>query len=453
MRAVRGAALAALLVAAACGGERGTFEVSAVAAPGSDLLGRIQTLRATLSDPHHVVESERGADGTLSLSLEVDADDRFGALTLEGFDAAGERIALGLSGPLPIGAVDAQLTVYLAPPLSMAAAPVALDPPRASIGATRLSYGAVLAGGRGPDGAPLRTFEVYGLYDHALSQGETMPAGRAAPTVFAGSIGFVYLLGGEAAGGEASGDAYAFDSTALPRGQYIVLPSDDAFARVGADAAALGNERFLVAGAPGLVVDGLLRRIDPAPGDGALDGTATTVVDDGGLHALVAGDGVEPGGAALVGATGRIPLDAPAELRRSGHRAIGLAGGDVLVVGGERAGVLEASAVVYRAGSRSFEVLPDFLATPRAEPAVAATEDYLLVAGGRRADGSAAPDVELFAAGDLAAAATLPLVVPRAEASAVALGNGQVLIAGGADDAGAPIGVLELFTPDAAPPR
>jgi hypothetical protein len=39
--------------------------------------------------------------------------------------------------------------------------------------------------------------------------------------------------------------------------------------------------------------------------------------------------------------------------------------------------------------------------------------------------------------------------VPRTGASATALPNGQILIAGGTDAGGAPIATLELFTPDA----
>jgi len=47
----------------------------------------------------------------------------------------------------------------------------------------------------------------------------------------------------------------------------------------------------------------------------------------------------------------------------------------------------------------------------------------------------------------LAPLASLPLVVPRTGASALALPNDQILIAGGTDAAGAPIDTLELFTP------
>jgi hypothetical protein len=54
---------------------------------------------------------------------------------------------------------------------------------------------------------------------------------------------------------------------------------------------------------------------------------------------------------------------------------------------------------------------------------------------------------DIYDAMTLARVATAPLVVPRTDAEAVALPNGQILIAGGRDANGLPIGTLELFTP------
>ena len=54
---------------------------------------------------------------------------------------------------------------------------------------------------------------------------------------------------------------------------------------------------------------------------------------------------------------------------------------------------------------------------------------------------------EVLDAETLERVATLPMLVPRREAAAVALASGQILIVGGVDAAGAPISVMELFTP------
>ncbi|NVB83058.1 MAG: hypothetical protein HOV81_32065, partial [Kofleriaceae bacterium] len=43
---------------------------------------------------------------------------------------------------------------------------------------------------------------------------------------------------------------------------------------------------------------------------------------------------------------------------------------------------------------------------------------------------------------------TVPLVVPRTAARAIALPNDQILLVGGTDANGAPIATIELFTPE-----
>ena len=54
---------------------------------------------------------------------------------------------------------------------------------------------------------------------------------------------------------------------------------------------------------------------------------------------------------------------------------------------------------------------------------------------------------EVFDSETLAPVAVLPMVAPRSRAAAVPLPNGQILIVGGVDGAGAPVGKAELFTP------
>ena len=78
---------------------------------------------------------------------------------------------------------------------------------------------------------------------------------------------------------------------------------------------------------------------------------------------------------------------------------------------------------------------------------IAATAGYLVVAGGRDASGAIVPDVEVFDVETLERVATLPMLVPRAGATARPLPNQQVLIAGGVDASGAPVATIELFTP------
>ncbi|HSD89013.1 MAG TPA: hypothetical protein VLB44_15905, partial [Kofleriaceae bacterium] len=103
-------------------------------------------------------------------------------------------------------------------------------------------------------------------------------------------------------------------------------------------------------------------------------------------------------------------------------------------------------AVRIDAATGTAETFANVPSEQRSDCAVAATARHLVIAGGTTASGVSA-SVEIFDAMTLAPIATQPLVVPRSGARAIALPNGQVLIAGGIDASGAPTATLELFTP------
>jgi hypothetical protein len=448
---VRRAALLLAASAAACGGETGTIAVDIAAAPGGDLVDRIERLRATLSSPHEVTEATRDEDGRLSLEIEVTADGRGGFLTLEGFDAGDDLVALGISPPLPIAAVDASITIYLGPPGGFAEAPVSLEPARSELGGALLSYGAILAGGRDADGDPRADVVVYNVYDHDLQSGLDLPAPRAAPTVLSGESNYVYIVGGTDEDGAASAAAWRFDTTIAPAGAYLDLdvPAEDAAARTGEHGVYLGSETFLVTGNPALAVSGLSLETVLLEDEPSLeDGVGVLIAGPPAYPALVAGAGVGESGAVLVtgGLFEGLPL--PDSVLRRGHDLVLLADSRVLIVGGEDLeGTPLASAIVYDPLTGEVDEVDDFLATPRRGAAISATFDHVVVAGGVDAEGAMVPDAEVFDALTLEPDGTPDLVVPRRDAVLLSLGNGQLLLAGGLDADGAPIGTLELFTP------
>src|SRR5262249_44774172 len=134
---------------------------------------------------------------------------------------------------------------------------------------------------------------------------------------------------------------------------------------------------------------------------------------------------------------------------RVGHAITQIADGKVLVLGGGDGTTLTPDAIVVTAGvTPSAAVMPNVLATPCKDFALAATSKYVLAAGGLAQDGSTLTDAVVLDATTLAPVATLPMVVPRSGAVALALQNDQILVIGGVDATGAPTGVLELFTPD-----
>ncbi len=445
-------AAVALAVLAGCGGDVGTLQVSLVTAPDSTLMDQVQRLRVTLDEPPTVVEAERTGDGFI-IDLEVDAEGITGFLIIEGFDADDAWVAFGRSGPLPIAAIDAQISIYLAPPLSIAAAPEALDPPRSEIAVTPLSYGVAFAGGRNAGGAPVGDLAIYNLYDHALQIGLDAPVPFASATAMTGTQGAVFVFGGLDSADQPTANLWFFDTNVAPSGAWADLQSDPDLARAGSTSAPLGFDQFLVSGDPLVQIDGEVGRAVEVGQSPLIDGGNTTVGSAVILNdipnTLFAGAGAGTTGAVLVTlGTFNELATAPAEVSRTGHGAAVLPDGDTLIVGGQTLAELPTSAVRYFVRDRTFSVLPSILATARTDAAVTATGSYIVVAGGRDGTGQVLGDAEILDADTLQRVAVLPLLVPRAGAAAETLANGQVLIAGGVDADGAPIATLELFTPD-----
>lgn len=437
--------LCLLVLLAACEGSKGTVSITVVTDPEGDVLERVERLRATLSVPFQVIEAQRDADNRLSLDFDVEASGLVADVFLEGFDSSGEAIAVGRSGPLPLAAIDAEIVIYMAPPMSLSRATVSLDPPRAEVGAADLSYGVLLAGGVGPEGV-IGNVNVYSLYLHTLQSGLDMPAARSNPTVIGGSSGYVYMVGGTDSDGAASSLSFAFDTTVSPSGAYRSLAIGEEHARSGASAATIGRDLFLISGDPGLLLDGLQGSARPLLNGEALDGPAVALVAGGSLQVILAGNGVSPGAAIYeLGQIQRFP--GPDALLRTDHRAVALPTGEALFLGGAIADSAVSSAVFYKPASTSFQTI-ELLATARRNPAVAITPNYLVVAGGAADDGSVIADMEVFDATTLEPVATIPMIVPRTGAVAKKLANGQVLIIGGRDANGDLTGVLELFTPN-----
>ncbi len=438
----------ALLLVAACSGQEGTIQIELVTAPGSDLLERIQRARLTLSNPAEVVEAERDENGQISLSLDVVAEGESGFARLEGFDDGGELIALGLSAVLPVAAVDAAIALYLAPPFSFAEAPVALEPARSEVAGALLPYGAVLAGGRDADGDPLGSLVIYNVYDHELQIGLDLPEPRAQMTALIGTSDIAYLFGGLDGDGEPSADAWRFDTGVSPAGLYVQLITDDSLARAGAAGAWAGSESFFVAGDPPASMDAArVSAIDDAvPAAGGAAATIASIT--AAQPVLVVGAGVGTTGAAIYQSGVLREIEGPPELQRSGCALVPLPDGRLLALGGaDPEGAPLASGVVYDPATAAFTVVDDLLTTPRLGAAIAVTSDVVIVAGGTDADGTARADAEILDADDLGRMGTLLLVGARVGGLALALGNRQVLIASGTDDAGEPVGRLELFTP------
>jgi hypothetical protein len=430
----RAIACAALCAAGCSGGTTGTVTVELTTAPDSHVLDAVQTLRLTVTDPHQVIEAARGSSG-FDLALDLDASGVNGAVIVEGLDASGALIACGQSPGFPIAAINAQVTVYMAPPRSIAFAPASLDTARSQLAGASLGYGVALAGGLDGSGAPSSSIAIYNAYNHTLISGIALPAPRANLAAAADSTGGVYLFGGTGADGSPTGTLWRFDTTVAPNGQYTEITDQAALARTGQLLVPISTGEFLATGSPALTVDatGATQRsdIDELPA-----AAATAVRADGSIAAIFADT-------QLVRFSGNA-FDVLAAPGRTAATAASLPDGRIVVVGG--GDPLSRDLLAIDPTTGAVTTVSDALVTPRSRPSVAATSRHLVVAGGSDATGAPIATAEILDVQTLAPIATLPIVA-RTGAYAVALPTDQVMIAGGAPASAQ----IELFTPEPPP--
>ncbi|HEU4729678.1 MAG TPA: kelch repeat-containing protein [Kofleriaceae bacterium] len=419
----------AALALAACSGTTGTVQLELATAPGSHVLDAVETLRLTLTNPRQTVEATRGPGG-FDLALDLEAGGTASALIVEGLDAAGGVVAYGQSPLFPVAAINAHIVVYVAPPNSVALAPIGLGSPRSEVSGTALDYGAVLAGGRDPDGNPSTSIGIYNAYDHTFIEGIPMPEARAGVALGTGNAGQVYLFGGTGPSGAPTGTLWRFNTTQAPNGGFTVLDTRDALARSGQLLIELVPELYVVTGAPPLELRlGSLTQLTGMPSlppagssSVASDGAPAAIFTDSALVRYHAGSfEVLPGGGRIDGAVATLP------------------GGDIIVLGG--GSPLSRDALVIDAGG-AVTTMPGVLATGRVRPSVAVTGRHIVVVGGTDETGATIASAEVIDAGTLAPVATVP-VLPRTGAFAIALPTDQVLIAGGTPARSD----IELFTP------
>ncbi len=440
MRALGAAlALTAGLGGAGCIGEDGLLSVKVVTAPESTLMSSVVKIRMILTQPRKVVEAQRQADGGFSLSLEVSADSSSNSqLLVEGYDENERLIAYGSSPPFAVNPTNASLAIYLAPPLSIGEAPVKLPVERNELGAATLTYGAIFIGGRDNNNAVRGEVEIYNAYNHTLVSGMPLPMPRAAAAVGTLIDGRAFIVGGESGSGAVAG-GWQFDTNAAPSGSYSELVSTAA-ARVGARAVAITTGRFFLTGSPPADLDALTGTVTPLPSAPTLPSEMVSVAKENEVVAIGVGATV----VRFRNATFE-QLSIPSALRTD-HSVVAMADGNVAVIGGRQGGEDTGDVVKIDPLTGMGTVLPDLLITPRHAAAVARAGNYIVVAGGIGGATQILSDAELLDATTLEHLGTIPLVGPRAHASALPLPNGQVLIVGGVLGNGRVADRIELFT-------
>lgn len=423
----------ALLALAACADQVGTVQLGLTTAPGSTVLDGATLLRVTLTNPRQVIEAPRTASG-FNLAFELEAGGETGELIVEGFDDAGALVAVGQSPPFPVAAINARIVVYMAAPMSIALAPNGLGAPRKDVSASRLTYGAVIAGGADAADAPSSAIAIYNSYDHTFVGGVAMPGPRRGVTLASNSSTNVFVFGGTGPEG-ATGTLWLFDTGVAPSGAYQVLDDQPSTARSGAIAVPIGSEHYVITGSPPLELEqgSLSVRVDiptlPPAG-------ASLLATDGLPTALFAGAG------GLVRYRDGV-FDTLSTEPRVGASVIALADNRFVVLGGGPAqDTLTRDALVIDAITGVATTIPNALATARRDAAAAITPRHLVISGGVAMDGTPRADAEVLDATTLAPLATVP-ARERTAGFAIAFPNDQILFGGGT----APSGELELFTP------
>ena len=437
------AALVCAALLAACD-QQGTIVFSLVFPQGATRLPAATVrVRLRLSAPATVAEGPVASDGSFDLALSVPADGTTGQVTLEALDAGGAVLARGSSPPLALAAENEDLRLFVAPPGAFALAPTVIAPARADLAVAPLPYGLLIAGGRLADGSRSDAVAIYSAYHHDLAAGLSLPSPRASSSAASASYGLVYLFGGVGTGEVPAADLWSLDTSVAPAGAYATLTSDASLVRAGAAVAALGSDRFLVAGEPPVLLDGPGGRavaFANAPA-GAGEAATATATDD--AHVL------------LVGAAGVTVYDVAADQFAAGaatarreHAAILLPDGDVLIVGGIDAAGGPALTGTLRVHTDGPTDNGPPLATARRRPALALCAGQLLVAGGFDDADVGLADAEILDAATLAPVTIAALAGPRGDATLLALPNGTALLIGGRDAAaGAPVGTIEIYTP------
>src|SRR5581483_1200775 len=184
-------------------------------------------------------------------------------------------------------------------------------------------------------------------------------------------------------------------------------------------------------------------------------GSASVLLDDGRL--LVTG-GIGAGADGTVGAVSAVDVYAssagfaaatPMGTARSGHTAVKLQDGRVLVVGGSTSANVPdpalASAEIYDPAAATWTPVGGLADARSGHSASLLADGRVLIAGGANA-GVARASLEIFDPATLRFTAANAVATARKEHAAATLADGRVLLAGGTNDAGV-VASIEIYDP------
>jgi hypothetical protein len=251
---------------------------------------------------------------------------------------------------------------------------------------------------------------------------------------------YAFMFGGTDSSGSAQANYWYFDTTVSSTGAFSDFGDKTGFERANQSLFQVDADDLMLTGTPAAELSDLTG-VATARGDVTTlpASAAVTTGSDGNIEAIfVASSGVTR----YQDAVDKFDTLTAPGVARDGSTVIALPSGLVGVFcGGSDAATIDAV-------SGDVTPIPNVPSDDRVSGcAVAANDQFVVIAGGMLGSGGIATTAEVYDASTFVPIATTPLVVPRANATAVALPNGQILVAGGDDQNGAPIATIELFTP------
>jgi N-acetylneuraminic acid mutarotase len=144
--------------------------------------------------------------------------------------------------------------------------------------------------------------------------------------------------------------------------------------------------------------------------------------------------------------TGKWTLTGRMHTPRTGHAAVLLASGQVLVAAGENYSTSLTSAEIFNSSSGTWKLTGSMHDARNQHTATVLANGQVLVAGGQNGT-SFVPNAELYDPSTAIWSTTGSLNTPRIEDTATLLQNGQVLVAGGQDSTYNNLASAELYIP------
>jgi hypothetical protein len=465
-------ALAVAVVAAGCGGRKGTITLDIVTSPADDPFASAASVSITVGDGmgERVTKTVPVMNGRFDVSFDQKPQKEGAPILVEALDSSGATIAWGRTPTVVLQPTnDPPVSVYVGRANRVAPSRASLPAGRRGLASASVTgLGVMYMGGLDENGVPSAKTSLYSVFTHAIIETAAMNRGRAYASA-AGTIGVRAVVFGGAttsADGEPINTTEIFDPS-QSFGTWAPLAGDAVEARSHATASLHPSGALLISG--GILEGGMrlqsaaLLSTDSAPKVTALPGT---MVAARARHCAAPASFPDGEGALLFGGLG--PAGGPVAERLVGQTFFAYDGGGftgvasrdnatctrlpdgrVLILGGLEAGggAVKSGLLVTPGQMALVTPLPDALSVAREGHTATIVGGLLLVCGGANESGALQASCDRIDVATAARVDTIALNAGRRDHVADVTETGNLLITGGVIDGGAATASIEIYTP------